>query len=429
MLNGKYKLPLKQHIGNLNKPCVQEGDHVERGQCIARADGLGADLHASVSGTVVEVNAAYIAIIGAKPKGDTFVPLPPGDLRERIRSAGIVGMGGAGFPTGIKLSQEIDGGTVIANAAECEPILNHNVMQIEANPDEVYRGLLYAMEAVGAANGIIAIKAKHRQAIAQIKNVIRDKRITVFPLRDLYPIGEERALIRDTLGILLPPEARAITANTIIINTETLSRVTQAVEYGRPVLSKNITVAGKLHGSPKARVFMDVPIGTRVGDLIEASGGINGDYGEIIMDGPFMGHSVTADDVITKTTGGIIVTMPFLDAKSPLGLLVCACGASEARMRELAKKMRAEVAGVELCKHAVYARGSLKCRNPGVCPGQADRVLRLRKAGAGSLLIGNCSDCSNTVMSLAPKLNIPVHHVTDNAMRAMNLHLIRKLHR
>ncbi|MET1247192.1 proline reductase-associated electron transfer protein PrdC [Sporolactobacillus sp. STCC-11] len=426
-MNRDYKLLLKQHIGKPDSPCVQEGDWVERGERIALADGRGADLHASVSGTVIEVNSEDIVIRGKKPERDLFKPLPPGELRERIRSAGIVGMGGAGFPTGIKLSQEISGGTVIANAAECEPILNHNVTQIEANPDEVYRGLVYAMDAVGAASGIIAIKAKHRRAIAQLEKVIRDKRITVFPLRDLYPIGEERALIRDTLGILLPPEARAITANTIIINTETLSCVTQAVELGRPVLSKNITVAGRLRGGPKAQVFMDVPIGTCVGDLIEAAGGIDGDYGEIIMDGPFMGHSVTQDDVVTKTTGGIIVTMPFLQAKSPLGLLVCACGASEARMRELAKKMGAKVAGVEVCKHAVYARGSLKCRNPGVCPGQADRVLRLRKAGAGSLLIGNCSDCSNTVMSLAPKLHIPVHHVTDNAMRAMNLHLIRKL--
>ncbi|GAY78116.1 respiratory-chain NADH dehydrogenase domain, 51 kDa subunit [Sporolactobacillus inulinus] len=173
---------------------------------------------------------------------------------------------------------------------------------------------------------------------------------------------------------------------------------------------------------------MDVPIGTRIGDLIEEVGGIDGDYGEVITGGPFMNQRASLDDVVTKTTGGIIVTMPFLKAKAPLGLLVCACSADESRMRELASEMGADVAAVERCKHAVDVHGVLKCRNPGICPGQADRVLRLKKAGAQSLLIGNCSDCSNTVMSLAPKLKLPVHHVTDGAMRAMNLPLVRKLH-
>lgn len=426
-LSSDYKLLLKQHIGKPDVPCVKEGDQVRRGTRIALADGRGPDLHASVSGTVTRVTREFIVIQGKKPDSDSFEQLPDGDFRERIRAAGIVGMGGAGFPTRIKLSQEITGGTVIANAAECEPILNHNVAQIEADPEEIYRGLLYAMEAVHAMRGVIAIKSRHRKAISLLKNVIDNDHVSVFPVQDLYPAGEERALIRDILDILVPPEERAITARTIVINSETLSRVTQAVELGRPVISKNLTVAGKLHGGPKALTLMDVPIGTRVGDLIAEAGGIDGDYGEIIMDGPFMGRSVTPDDVITKTTGGIIVTMPFLQERSPLGLLVCACSASEDRMREIAKKMGANVAGVERCKHAVWARGGLKCRNPGVCPGQAERVLRLRKAGARALLIGNCSDCSNTVMSLAPKLHMPVHHVTDSAMRAMDLHLIRKL--
>jgi len=96
-------------------------------------------------------------------------------------------------------------------------------------------------------------------------------------------------------------------------------------------------------------------------------------------------------------------------------------------MQEIARKMGAEVIAVERCKQAVEVRGTLKCLNPGNCPGQAEKVLHLKKSGAEVLLIGNCSDCSNTVMAIAPKLHIPVYHITDGALRAMNLHLIRKL--
>ncbi|WP_353948428.1 proline reductase-associated electron transfer protein PrdC [Sporolactobacillus sp. Y61] len=423
-----YKLLLKQHIGNPDSPCVKEGDVVKRGSRIASANGLGADLHASVSGKVIKVTPEAILIKGDKPEKDEFESLRPGTIAERVRSAGIVGMGGAGFPTGIKLSQKISGGTVIVNAAECEPILLHNIAQIESNPDEVYRGLLYAMEAVDAARGVIAIKAKHKKAVSLIKEAINDDRVSVFLMPDLYPVGEERALIRDILGKLLPPEERVITANAIVINSETLSRVTQAVELGRPAVSKNLTIAGKLYGGAKSIPLMDVPIGTRIGDLIESVGGIDGDYGEILMGGPFTGHRVTLDDVVTKTSGGIIVTMPFLKERSPIGLLVCACSADETRMKEMAYEMGGDVVDVQKCKYAVKARGALRCQNPGVCPGQADRLLKLRKAGAKAVLIGNCSDCTNTVMQIAPKLHLHVHHVTDSAMRAMGLHLIRKLH-
>ncbi|MCI1880681.1 MAG: proline reductase-associated electron transfer protein PrdC [Sporolactobacillus sp.] len=421
-----YQLLLKQRIGNPSLPCVSEGDLVQRGTRIAVADGLGTDLHASVSGRIVRITHQAISIRGHQPKKDEFAALPSGTMAERIHAAGIVGMGGAGFPTAIKLDQKIPGGTIIVNAAECEPILAHNIVQIERQPAEVYRGLGYAMKMTKAAKGVIAIKAKHKKAISRLQAIIDDERISIFLLHDLYPVGDERALIRDVLGNLLPPEKRVISANAIVINSETLSRVTQAVEIGRPVISKNLTLAGKLRGGPKIIPLLNVPIGTRVGDLIDEFGGIDGDFGEILMDGPFMGHRVSEDDVITKTTGAIIVTMPFLRQHTPLGLLVCACSASEPRMREIAKDMGAKVIGVQKCKYAVETRGRLRCQNPGVCPGQADRILKLKKAGAKALLIGNCSDCTNTVMSIAPKLHLPVHHVTDGALRATNLHLIRK---
>lgn len=172
---------------------------------------------------------------------------------------------------------------------------------------------------------------------------------------------------------------------------------------------------------------MDVPLGTRLSDLIETCGGIEGSYGEIIMGGPFTGVSASLDGVVCKTTGGVIVTQEFLHEKRPLGLLVCACGGNEARLRELAGKMDARVVSVRRCKQAQEVKGALKCENPGNCPGQAEKIMELKKEGAQALLVSNCSDCTNTVMCVAPKLKMAVYHATDHAMRAVGHSLVRRL--
>jgi hypothetical protein len=108
-----------------------------------------------------------------------------------------------------------------------------------------------------------------------------------------------------------------------------------------------------------------------------------------------------------------------------MGLLVCACGANEARLTEMANKMGAEVVSVTACKQAITVRGALKCENPGRCPGQAEKIFDLRKSGAQTLLVGNCTDCTNTVMSVAPKLKMPVYHSTDGILRSVGGPLIR----
>lgn len=410
-------------------PLVKPGDMVTRGEKIAEAAGLGANLHASVGGVVAAVDATAICIAADEEQqgGYTFINNNTDNVVDAIKEAGIVGMGGAGFPTHVKLGAELAGGVVIANAAECEPMLNHNIGQLLDEPELIYRGLRHAMQAIKAAKGIIAIKSKHTEAIKVLKSVIKDHDVTIAELPDLYPMGEERAIIREILGCLLAPEQLPSAANAVVCNVETLGRIADAVERRKPVISKHVTVSGRLKGGVLSRVFMDVPLGTRVGDLIEAAGGIDGEYGEIIMGGPFTGRNANPDDVITKTTGGVLVTMPFTREARKLGLLVCACGANEARLREIARRMGASVAGVERCKQVVETRGSLKCENPGNCPGQAEKILKLKKSGAEALLISNCSDCSNTVMGVAPKLKLPVYHHTDHALRSVNYPLVRKL--
>lgn len=424
--------PLKQHIGAPGEPCVAAGEHVTRGRLIALApEGkMGANLHSGVSGAVSKVTETEIEILADAKQTEDFIPIEGNTTAELVKAAGIVGMGGAGFPTHLKLAAKLrPGGTVIANAAECEPVLSHNIARIEKEPEKIIRGLKYAMEAVGAENGVIAVKSKHAEAVRALRGAleIESSAIEIHPLPDLYPMGEERAVIREALGVLLETDKLPGDANTVVLNAETLCRIAEAVELKKPSISKDVTVAGRLNGEP-IKTFFDIPTGTSVETMLELAGGVSAEYGELVMGGPFTGKRTSPKAPLTKTSGGIIASMPFLREKRPVGLLVCACGASRERLEEIAASMGAGVAAVEYCKQAEKTKsGALKCRNPGCCPGQAEKVLSLKKSGAQALLISNCTDCTNTVMTIAPKLGLPVHHCTDGVLRSVSLPLVRKM--
>ena len=340
-------------------------------------------------------------------------------------------MGGAGFPTGVKIGTDLNGGYVLVNAAECEPGLKHNVIQLEEDTDATIRGLKYCMEICNAAKGIIAIKKKNEKAVEILRAAIKDDdSLTIHLLPDIYPMGEERAVVRECLGIELETTQLPSAANSVVINCETLLRITEAIEDKKPCFSKNMTVIGKINGGNQAHTFKDVPVGTSVADMIELAGGIAEPYGEIIMGGPFTGKATTLDAPTTKTTGGIIVTMEFPDLKGAnVGLLVCACGGNEERMRDICDKMNGKVCSVATCKQAVAAKpgAPLKCERPGNCPGQAKNNIQFKKDKAEYIIIGNCSDCSNTVMGSAPQMKLKVFHQTDHVMRTIGHALYRKL--
>lgn len=426
---GKLQILLKQHIGGPCEPVVKAGDKVSKGTLIAQPTGLGANIYSGVYGVVSEITETAIVIEPDAEQKDEFVPIEEGSKLEMVKAAGIVGMGGAGFPTGVKLGTDLNGGYILVNAAECEPGLAHNIQQIEDDVEMTIRGLKYCMEISNAAKGVFAIKAKHEKAIKILEEAIKgEDNISIHLLPDLYPMGEERAVVREVLGKLLDPTQLPSAADAVVINVETILRVAEAIELKKPCYSKNVTVIGKLNGGNEAHVFMDVPVGTSVGELIERAGGIDGDYGEIIMGGPFTGKATDESAPITKTTGGIIVTMEFPDLHgAKVGLLVCACGGSEERMRDIAKKMNGEVVSVQKCKQAAEIKGALKCENPGNCPGQAQKCLNFKKEGCEYIIIGNCSDCSNTVMGSAPKLKLKVFHQTDHIMRTIGHSLFRRL--
>jgi proline reductase-associated electron transfer protein PrdC len=219
-------------------------------------------------------------------------------------------------------------------------------------------------------------------------------------------------------------------ANAIVINVETVCRIEEAVDLKKPLIDKNMTVAGKLKGNEKLiQVFENVPIGISVEEMFDRAGGLADDYGELIMGGPFTGKRTYPDAPVIKTTGGLIAAECFPKGPEKIGILVCACGADKERLMEQAASMGSEVVGIEYCKQACQVKATYKCENPGKCPGQVQKIMSLKKAGAEAVLISNCTDCSNTVMSCAPKLGLPVYHCTDGALRAVNHKLVRRFHK
>lgn len=428
----EFVFDLKQNVGAPSIPLIHEGEQIQRGQLLAAkpAGALGTYLYSSIDGKVKSITETQIIIEESNTDFQKYISLKKKLPGELIEEAGIVGLGGAGFPASVKLNTDFKGnGTVIVNAAECEPILSHNIERIEQEPEKILKGLKIVMDLVHASRGIVAIKGIHTNAIQSLEKNISDEKVSVFHLENVYPMGEERALIRETLGILLSPEQLPLEASAIVINSETLLRIYEAVELKKPLIDKDMTVAGKLKEDASIHILKDVPIGMKVSDVLAKVGGVGPTYGELIMGGPFTGKRTSLDAPVVKTTGGIIAAEEFLPAPDKIGLLVCACGANKERLMEQAASMGSEVVGVEYCKQAKELRGNRKCENPGRCPGQVQKVMNLKNAGAKAVLISNCTDCTNTVMSCAPQLKLPVYHCTDGALRAVNYKLIRRFHK
>lgn len=428
-----YQFPLKQHIGMKAVPFVVEGDQVQRGQLLAfqEENNLGANLHTSVSGKVTQITEDCIWVEADEEQPEEYVKLKSERPLDLVKEAGLVGLGGAGFPTYAKFSKPFSsGGTVIVNAAECEPILCHNITRIEKNPKQLLRGLEIAMEIAHAESGVVAIKGVHKDAVTALEKENENPKIRIAELPDRYPMGEERAVVREVFGNVLPVNALPMEAGAVIINAETACRIEEAVDQKKPLIDKDITVGGKINGNEQGKliqVFMDIPIGCTVKSMFERAGGAAEGYGELIMGGPFTGKRTSMDAPVVKTTGGLIAAECFMKGPEKIGLLVCACGAGKERLQELAASLGSTVVGAEYCKQAHEVKGNFKCENPGRCPGQVQKVMALKKAGAQAVLISNCTDCSNTVMSCAPRMGLPVYHCTDGALRAVNEKLIRKM--
>jgi cobalamin reductase len=224
-----------------------------------------------------------------------------GGIAERVRAAGVVGAGGGGFPTHVKLAGRAD--TVIANGAECEPLLHKDAACMEHDAAAVVRGVLLAMEAVGAETGIVAVKAKNTHAAEAVRAAIAGTPLRLQLLGDYYPAGDEYDLVHEVTGRLIPPAGIPLDVGAVVANVETLANVAAAAE-GRPVVEKLVTIAGAVREPATFRV----PVGTSLREVIALAGGPTVDDPVLAVGGLMMG--TTSDDLdqpVTKTTGGAIV--------------------------------------------------------------------------------------------------------------------------
>lgn len=389
------RIELRQHVGAPCKPIVEVGETVKAGQLIAEPQGLGANIHSSVYGKVVDITDSTLFVEADENQPKEYVKIKDTDTYlEAIKEAGVVGAGGAGFPTHVKLQGAIEGGYIIANAAECEPVLDHNIKFLEENPEVLVRGLKYMLEITKASKAYIAIKTKYRKALMALGKACKNEpNIEIKYLPNMYPAGDERVIIRELLGVELTPGTLPSEAKAIISNVETIKRVVEAIEDRKPVITKDITVGGRVKGAEnEGRVFFDVPIGMPIKHFIDECGGLIEPYGEIVIGGPFTGRHGEESSPVTKTLGGILVSMPLPQETRKLGIIACECGAQEDRLKEIASLMGAEVVAETKCKRMIEVNGRFRCDLPGICPGQAEKVLKLKSQGAEAVLIGNCED-------------------------------------
>lgn len=320
----KMVFPLSQHIGAPAEAVVAVGDEVKVGQLIAKASSfVSANIHSSVSGVVTAIEPVYVAsglkVTGIIIENDDKYELSPSvkpcenpdaltpqEIAERIREAGIVGMGGATFPTHVKLSPPADKpiDTVLINGAECEPFLtsDHRVM-LEC-PEEVIRGCRLIMKAVGAARGIIAVEDNKPDAIDTLRSYIDGEGITVMPLQAKYPQGSEKQLINAVTGREVPSGGLPSDVGVVVNNIDTATAVARAIDTGMPLIRRVVTVSGSGFGVKKN---FRVRIGTPVSDIVDAVGGFLAQPKRLLMGGPMMGQAIFRLDVpIVKGSGALL---------------------------------------------------------------------------------------------------------------------------
>lgn len=340
-------LPLSQHIGAAAKPCVAIGDSVLKGQLIAHSDGrVSAPVHASSSGKVVaiekrnvphpsQLKSECIVIktdgrdtpIEAEHVGLTnYHSLSTDELRQRIHDAGIVGLGGAGFPSHVKLKpngHQIE--TLILNAAECEPYISCDDMLMREQAPAIVNGLRIMQQALHAKHCMIGIEDNKVEAFAALQEAVADSddvEIVRVPTR--YPAGGERQLIYSLTGKQAPSQGRPLEIGVVCHNVGTAAAVHNAITKGEPLISRVVTLTGS--GIPQPR-NMHVLLGTAIDDLLDHCHALKENIGRTMIGGPMMGFildSTTAP--ITKTTNCVLVTHQ-RDTKKPETALPCIrCG-------------------------------------------------------------------------------------------------------
>lgn len=340
---GDLVYPMQQHIGAPAKPVVKKGDRVLAGQKIAEAGAfVSAPVYATVSGTVKAIEPRRV-VTGEKvmsivvendelyEETEAWEPLDVKkvsreEIIDRIKEAGIVGMGGAGFPTFIKLSpkepDKID--YVIVNCAECEPYLTSDYRRMMEEPQKLIDGLKVSLSLFPKAQGILAVEDNKKDCIALLRKLTKDEgRISVKALKTKYPQGAERQIIYAVTGREINSSMLPADAGCVVNNVDTVVAIYTAVHEGRPLMERIVTVTGDAIKHP---CNFKVRIGTNYHELIEEAGGFRVKPKKIISGGPMMGFGVFDLDLPTTKTASALLALSSDDVSEMEPTACIRCG-------------------------------------------------------------------------------------------------------
>ena len=331
--------PLSQHIGAPAVPLVQKGDRVLRGQMIAEAGGfVSVPVYASVSGTVTGIRPMRMAagsfcdcIVVENDRLMEEVPYEKAEWEElkgeeilnRIRKAGIVGMGGAGFPTHVKLAPKDPDAIeyVVANCAECEPYLTSDYRRMIEEPEKLIDGLKVILSLFPKAKGILAVEDNKPDCIRLLKEKTQgEERISVVKLQTKYPQGSERQLIYAVTGRAINSSQLPADAGCVVDNVDTIVAVNRAVREGKPLINRIVTVTGDAVMDPQN---FQVRIGTNYHELIEEAGGFVMEPARIVSGGPMMGFGIFDLDVPTTKTASALLCLSKDEVGQPSACINC----------------------------------------------------------------------------------------------------------
>ncbi len=324
----EVSIPLKQHLGVPVEPAVAVGDRVKKGQVIGeKAQGLRSIVHASVSGEVTAIGEAplpdgttvtAISIRSDQDAGDQEIFLDPINLEglaeeefrevviRRVEEAGIVGLGGATFPTHIKLATKDPIDTVIVNGAECEPYITVDDRLMQERAADVFRGLEIVRRAVGAKQGFVACEVNKPDALKRLREVARDfPHIAAQALDTRYPHGAEKHLIKAVLNREVPLRSLPGSVGVLVNNVQTVCAIADALDKGKVLHERVVTVSGHGVKDPKN---LSIPLGTSIKDAIAFCGGESQPDPAVIVGGPMTGMRVEDFSIpVTKATSGIVL--------------------------------------------------------------------------------------------------------------------------
>ena len=319
-------LPLRQHAGKPAVLCVKAGDHVERGDVIARSDGfISVPIHASAAGTVTDIgwwpHPDGTMATAVRIKVDRYAPqvarprvvpkwegLTPDEVVTAVQQAGVVGLGGAAFPTHVKLRPPKDHAvhTLIINGAECEPYLTSDHRTMAEYAPRVMFGIRVMMQTLGVSKCVVGIERNKPDAIdAMTAALPADLDVTLLPLTVKYPQGAEKMLIKSVTGIEVPSGQLPASVGVVVQNVGSVSAIAEVFETGLPLIERIVTVTG--HGLRKPQNLI-VPVGTKLRDLLGFCDGVTPDAAEVIVGGPMMGLAqANLDAPVIKGTTGVVV--------------------------------------------------------------------------------------------------------------------------